>query len=250
MKKYIRMALRRLGYDVVPYKPALPKPAPTLLNGQPILDQDLYTPLFSPWRGGGEFRRYADLAAPRTLVSLDRCWVLYTLARQCLKLGGGVWECGVYKGGTARMLAQLIADHNLGPGTTLHLFDTFQGMPSTDPDKDWHAPGDFADTSAEAVSEFVGHPNLVELRPGLVPQTFAGLESAKVCFAHVDVDIYQSVLDCCEFIVPRLKVGGIVVFDDYGFPSCPGARSADPVRPTGAPNGTGGRVQILRVGTG
>jgi O-methyltransferase len=42
----------------------------------------------------------------------------------------------------------------------------------------------------------------------------------------VDVDVYRSILDCCEFIYPRLKTGGVMVFDDYGFPTCPGARKA------------------------
>jgi O-methyltransferase len=52
------------------------------------------------------------------------------------------------------------------------------------------------------------------------------MEDSRLAFAHVDVDIYQSVLDCCRFIMPRMLRGGFVVFDDYGFPSCPGARQA------------------------
>ena len=197
---------------------------------QTIPDQNLYAPLFSPWRGGGAFRRYADLAAPNTLVSPDRLWVLYSLALQCLKLDGEFWECGVYKGGTARMLAELLADHGPTarglPATILRLFDTFSGMPSTDPSKDWHRAGDFTDTSALAVRDFVGHGDFVAMHPGWIPQTFLPLAQAEISFAHVDVDIYQSVLDCCRFILPRLKVGGVIVFDDYGFPTCPGARAA------------------------
>jgi O-methyltransferase len=33
-------------------------------------------------------------------------------------------------------------------------------------------------------------------------------------------------LDALEFIWPRLVSGGFIVFDDYGFPTCPGAREA------------------------
>lgn len=44
--------------------------------------------------------------------------------------------------------------------------------------------------------------------------------------AHVDVDIYHAITACCQFIFPRLAAGGFMVFDDYGFPSCPGARLA------------------------
>lgn len=52
------------------------------------------------------------------------------------------------------------------------------------------------------------------------------MEGDAVSFAHIDVDLYASVLDCCRFIYPRLVRGGFMVFDDYGFPTCPGARKA------------------------
>lgn len=48
----------------------------------------------------------------------------------------------------------------------------------------------------------------------------------RIAFAHIDLDIYQSILDSCRFIYPRLSPGGVIVFDDYGFMSCPGAREA------------------------
>jgi len=40
------------------------------------------------------------------------------------------------------------------------------------------------------------------------------------------VDIYQAVKDCIDWIYPRLVAGGFMIFDDYGFPSCPGERRA------------------------
>lgn len=215
--------LRRLGYDVVRTRPR----TRLLRDGRSIPDAEYYTPLFSPWKGYGPFESYRRLAASCSLVTADRCWVLYCTALQCLGLPGEVWECGVYKGGTARMLAQLLADSPASRGACrLRLFDTFSGMPQTDPGRDAHQPGDFADTSLAAVRARVGYSDFVVLHPGVIPQSFAGLEDCSVCFAHVDVDIYQAVLDCCHFVFPRLVVGGIMVFDDYGFASCPGARQA------------------------
>ena len=138
---------------------------------------------------------------------------------------GEFWECGVYRGGTAVMLAEMLTRHE-GQASRLHLFDTFAGMPDTDPDRDFHVRGEFADTSEAAVRGRVGDQRGVVFHPGLIPQTFEGLETRRVAFAHVDVDIYRSVVDCCEFLMPRMVPGGFVVFDDYGFPSCPGARQA------------------------
>jgi O-methyltransferase len=184
--------------------------------------------VFQPWFGIKEFREALSLVADRTLVSADRLWVLWHLATQASRFDRSeeqksaveFWEMGVYKGGTARMLAQVAQSS----GIPMRLFDTFSGMPPTDPEKDIHAAGDFNDTSLGAVRDFVGtYPHY---HKGFMPDTFRGLESTRIAFAHIDVDIYQSVLDCCEFCYPRMARGGFMVFDDYGFPTCPGARKA------------------------
>jgi len=176
--------------------------------------------------GYGDFERFYRPIAPYTVVSPDRCYTLYALAFQALNLTEGFWECGVYRGGTAMMLAALIAERNWTKAVKLHLFDTFEGMPQTDSEKDHHQAGDFASTSLESVRKRVGYPTVASFHKGLIPQTFRGMEGAKIAFAHIDVDIYKSVRDCCEFIYPRVVPGGVMVFDDYGFKSCPGAKQA------------------------
>ena len=107
----------------------------------------------------------------------------------------------------------------------LHLFDTFDGMPETDAGRDLHKRGDFADTSLQSVQARIPESS-VTFHKGLIPATFAELGDASIAFAHVDVDIYAAVREGCEFIYPRVRPGGFMVFDDYGFPSCPGARMA------------------------
>ena len=193
---------------------------------QNIPDREFYKPLFSPWEGFGDFARIYSLVQPYTLVSKDRCYVLYTLARQALFLEGEIWECGVYTGGTARLFSTVIAEEAKHDETLLRLFDTFEGMPETDPLVDIHKEGDFSGTSLESVAQIVGHPHIVRVHKGRIPDTFGSQVNAKIALAHIDVDIYQSVIDCCTFIYPRLVLGGFMVFDDYGFPTCPGARKA------------------------
>lgn len=218
LKKTIKSFLDLFGIEV--RRVRLPDPP----GSPPIPDRELYRPLFSPWLGGGEFRRYFELAAPQTLVPPDSCYVLQTLLQQTLQVQGDVWECGVYKGGTAAMMAAMLKD--AGSFKKLHLFDTFAGMPETNATKDWCRKGDFADTSVEAVTSNVGHPEISVIHQGFIPHSFAGLENARIAFAHIDLDIYQSILDSLDFIWPRLSVGGLVVFDDYGLLTCPGARAA------------------------
>jgi len=181
----------------------------------------LYKPVYSPWLDPAGFAREYESIRAFTLVDATRCWVLFSLARQALHLPGEFWECGVYRGGTARLLA-LVLSQDL---RTLRLFDTFEGMPPTSPNRDWHRAGDFSDTSSQSVSNLVAYANAV-YHKGRIPETFRNLDAMEIALAHVDVDLYQSVLDCCSFIYPRLLSGGSLVFDDYGWPTCAGAKAA------------------------
>lgn len=164
----------------------------------------------------------------RTLVSPDRLWTLMNSLLQTRDLNGEVWELGVYKGGTALLLRRMLERLSLRPGSgiVLRLFDTFGGMPATDKVRDVHSAGDFADTSLEAVRSLVGGESWIDYRQGIVPASFGGLDCCAIRFAHIDLDIYEAIHAACAFVYPRLVPGGMMVFDDYGFWSCPGARAA------------------------
>ena len=45
-------------------------------------------------------------------------------------------------------------------------------------------------------------------------------------FVHIDVDLYEPTRDSLAFFLPRMTAGGIIVVDDYGFATCPGATQA------------------------
>jgi O-methyltransferase len=166
----ILRTLRRFGYDLMR--------VPITANGNTWKDADFYRPLFSPWYGYGEFARYHALAAPHTLVSADRLYVLYVTALNCLQLPGEFWECGVYKGGTARMLAALLRDRD--SARSLQLFDTFAGMPDADQLNDTHRRGDLADTSLQTVRSVVGDEANITYHEGFIPETFAGLDASSI----------------------------------------------------------------------
>jgi O-methyltransferase len=225
--------LRRPSQEVVSY------PYPPRYPGQDAIpDIDFYRPsehgdwLFSPWRaqdelrGFGEFHGYLRTALEAaTAVGPERLYTLFTLARQCLQLEGDFVEAGVWKGGTAAMFAKLIREHSPRP-RQFHLFDTFAGMPPTHEHDAYYKGGEFADTSVGVVRAKLGDAEFAAFHPGLIPDTFAGCEGLRFAFAHVDLDVYQSIRDACAFIYPRLAVGGVMVFDDYAWSTCPGARRA------------------------
>jgi O-methyltransferase len=193
-------------------------------HGDPVPDAGLYQPLYSPWAGDPTFERVYQKARPRTLVSRDRCYVLWRTLLQATNLDGEVLECGVFRGGTALLAADTLQSREAQ--RHVHLFDTFAGMPQTIKGVDRFERGDFDTTSVEQVEALLAPYSSVRIHAGYIPDTFEGLDVERIAWAHVDVDTYKSVLDCIEFIYPRLVPGGYLIFDDYGFPSCVSARRA------------------------
>jgi len=183
--------------------------------------------VWAPWNGYGEFGEiYSDGVKARTGVSPDRIWIIYAFLKHALQACSQsceVWECGVYQGGTAKVIAETVKRTRVVP---IRLFDTFVGMPKCDPNHDNHREGDFSDTSLAVVKKALEDYGFVEYHKGWIPDTFVSVPKDGIVFAHVDVDIYQSVLDCCKHIWPALISGGVIVFDDYGFPMTRGAREA------------------------
>jgi hypothetical protein len=131
-------------------------------------------------------------------------------------LDGSFAECGVYKGGTAKVLAKVI-ENEVYQRKSLHLFDTFEGMPDiADLDPAPEKKGYYSDTSLEIVRDYLAEYGFITMHPGIIPSTF---ESIKwdFAFVHIDVDLYSTTMDCCEFFYGRMVRGGIILFDDYGF---------------------------------
>ncbi len=148
--------------------------------------------------------------------------MLHQFAIHTSGICGDAAEVGVYKGGTARLLSMTLKN----TGKVIHLFDTFSGMPVADPVRDIHRQGDFSDISIDKVKAYLKDCRNVRFHQGIFPETAGNLEDETFCLVHVDADIYRSVLDCCRFFYPRMQAGGIMVFDDYGFLTCPGAKDA------------------------
>ena len=119
------------------------------------------------WEDDDDFNNLRAQLVGNTLVDRPQCYMLYQYAKHISALPGDVAEVGVYKGGTARLLAKILES----TGKTVHLFDTFSGMPSSDPERDIHAAGDFSDTSLESVRDYLHNCGNVRFYQGLFPDT-------------------------------------------------------------------------------
>jgi|SRR5450631_1173683 len=187
-----------------------------------ILDAELYWPFYHAWRSPAWHDRLR-LDDRRSLLAPEARYILYTNAADALaRCLGQVAECGVYKGGTAYLLAELAKQY----GRELFLFDTFAGMPETNPLKDLHRKGDFSDTSVDLVQIYLSPFDNIRFFPGFLPSTLESVADSLFAFVHVDLDIYDAILSVTQFFYPRLASGAVLIYDDYGFSSCPGARAA------------------------
>jgi O-methyltransferase len=153
-----------------------------------------------------------------TLITQDR---LDALVRNAQLVPDGLFaECGVYKGGSLKLLAETFPDRSIIG------FDTFEGLPAEQWSKDeYHEPGEFGDVSIEAVQDYVNCQN-VSLVKGLFPESAKGYAKSKFAFVHIDFDFYEGIKACIEWFMPRLVKGGIMMFDDYGWDNCPGVKKA------------------------
>jgi len=158
-----------------------------------------------------------------TLLDYQRLALLMSAVGHCKTLTGDVIEFGSYRGGSAAVIGQVLR----GSGKTLHVCDSFQGLPAPSDKDNYHQAGDFNDTSAERV--MIGLEQLgvsAVMHVGFFKDVLSSMGDLRFAFAHIDVDLYESVTECLEYCYPRMTAGGIMIFDDYGEPTCVGAKSA------------------------
>jgi O-methyltransferase len=113
----------------------------------------------------------------------------------------------------------------LGLDEPVYLCDTWAGVVKTGDVDTYYRDGKHDDASRETVAALaaaLGTTN-VELLQGVFPDETAGrIADNRFRLCHCDVDVYRSAKDVFDWVWPRLEPGGMVVFDDYGFPACPG----------------------------
>jgi O-methyltransferase len=178
---------------------------------------------YAPWRMDVDFLKLNMAIKDHTLIDIYRQYELYDLSRSLVGLSGDLLEVGVWRGGSAVLLGAPRSDKD---DAKLWLADTFSGVPKSTTGKDsLYRGGEHADTSAEDVKRLLLDNRILNygLLKGCFPNENAELLAAKTFrLVHIDVDTYESAEGVFRWVYPRLCVGGVVVFDDYGFWGCEG----------------------------
>jgi len=175
---------------------------------------------YAPWATDAEFQAVYSAIKPYTAVDIYRCYGLWGAVREAVKLApGAIVEVGTWRGGTGVLMAARAKGLTPAFGhRDTYLCDTFKGVVKAGPEDPEYGGGEFGDATREDVELLAG---LLKVRctvlAGVFPEETGDQIAGTIAFAHIDVDTYQSCIDAFNFIVGRLHVGGIVVFDDYGF---------------------------------
>lgn len=169
-----------------------------------------------------EFRAYVERFAENNWTTFERKWNVREFLRTLSNVPGDFAECGVYKGANATLMCSVAQTSE----RQVHLFDSYEGLsaPGANDGAHW-TKGDLT------ASEQIVHKNLEKFScfktfKGWIPDAFPLVEKHRYAFLHIDVDLEQPTYDSIAFFYPRMNKGGVVILDDHGYDTCPGARKA------------------------
>jgi O-methyltransferase len=161
---------------------------------------------------------------------------MYHLLSQTLAFGvpGEVVELGCHEGQSS-VLMRKVLDH-YAPERTLHVYDSFQGLPKAR-QKDGLIPFGAQDLKASKdtlIENFRRYGlRLPAIHEGWFNETLPSGLPDQICFAHLDGDLYESILTSLMYVCPRLSKGAICLIDDYadsavhiGWNQLPGVKKA------------------------
>ena len=146
------------------------------------------------------------------------------IAQRWAPSGGEVVECGVWRGGMIRGLADV-----LGSDRKYHLFDSFEGLPQAQEEVDGQAaiawqqntasPYFYDNCSADeayARGLFEGSGLDVEFHRGWFDDTIPKYQPERpIAVLRLDGDWYNSTMTCLRGLVPHLAPKALVLVDDY-----------------------------------
>ena len=141
-------------------------------------------------------------------------YLIYSIAKTQEKLDGDMAEVGVFQGGSAKLICEAKGERKF------YLFDTFEGLPDVS-DIDTHfgkkfwEKNQFNNTTEESVEKFLNNYENIKIVKGIFPDSAKNIQETKFSFVHLDVDLYQSTIDCLKYFYPRLVNGGIILIHDF-----------------------------------
>ena len=173
---------------------------------------------YSPWLRDTDFKKLYNTISHYTKVDILRCYELWQLVPQVQHLEGDILEVGVWRGGSGALIAHREKEFN--NKTTVYLCDTFTGVVKASDNDNYYINGEHQDTSETIVKNLTSKTlNLdnVRILKGMFPDDTGSVVQGPIKLCHIDVDVYEGAKQITEYVWEKLVIGGIIVYDDYGF---------------------------------
>ena len=143
------------------------------------------------------------------LMSMNEACQIYRAVKATQKMQGDLAEVGVYKGGTSKIICEAKREKKL------HLFDTFEGIPSLENINPEQFRKNQYGYTFENVKKYLKNYENVYFYKGVFPSTGEPVKNKKFSFVHLDVDFYESTLNSLIFFYPLMAEGGVIISHDY-----------------------------------
>jgi O-methyltransferase len=154
-------------------------------------------------------------------TSVEQRMNMYHLVSQAIayNVEGDLVEVGCNEGQSSVLITKVIKSFD--SSKKLHVYDSFEGLPSArTEDGNSYKKGDLATTQDVLVNNFKLHSlELPIIHNGWFDNTLPDGLPEKICFAHLDGDLYDSILVSLKYVYPRLSKGAVCLIDDYCDPS-------------------------------
>lgn len=184
------------------------------------------------------FQDIYNLCAPYTMTPKERMYSLYNSLNYIIdnNIPGDFVECGVWKGGSAMMIAKFLKIKKI-ENRKIYLYDTFEGMvkPGDSDINLWgeKAADKFSKTSTgedssdwayapiEEVKHNIGLTGFSEEHviyvKGKVENTIPStVPSSTIAILRLDTDWYESTMHELVHLFPKISKYGVLIIDDYG----------------------------------
>lgn len=172
-----------------------------------------------------------------TMTSIERAYSLYQSCKYIIdnKIKGDFVECGVWKGGSAIIMALTLKRFEKLSKRKIYLYDTFEGMPPPtgadvdiknqkashlllEENKETSLVWSYATKDIVVNNLKISKCNLdnVLFIQGKVEETIPKHIPKKIALLRLDTDWYQSTLHELTYLYPKLAQRGVLIIDDYG----------------------------------
>ncbi len=160
----------------------------------------------------------AEVLKYSNMMNVEQGMNIYHLLSQVLAqdIPGEIVELGCYEGITGVLIQKTLDQAN--SKKELHLFDSFEGLPKVLPEDGLTtAKEGMLRTAKDSVIANFNRFNLKQptIFEGWFKDTLPTNLPDKICFAHLDGDMYSSIIESLNYIYPKLSKGAIVIIDDY-----------------------------------